>query len=175
LTDDDLVEGEGFDDSHPISKRQVKKEWHKQYPNKPMPKIEAYNVPEKDFIKTVQHNRKYGSRKGEVKEYGRKLPLNRTTGTLIKDESTNTYLILRRSNATGSSSRTVSHEIRHIAEKEGYGSTVHSKIGGGNMYQQGTIHRKIRQVNNPFIITKNVFGFNFFPKNLFGQTKRKHK
>ena len=127
MPSNDKVSGE-FDDSHPIPKTEIKREWKKEYPNRAMPKIEGYIVPEQDFKRTVSYNRRYGSREGELKEYGRHLPLNKITGTLIKDEDTNTYLILRRSNATGPVARTVRHEMHHIAEKEGYGKTVHSKI-----------------------------------------------
>ena len=179
---DDNVSG-GFEGDE-VPQNQIRRTWRKQYPNKPMPKIEAYNVPEKDFKRTVSHNRREGSREGEVKEYGRHLPLNKTTGTLIKDESTNTYLILHRSNASGSVQGTVKHEMRHIAEKEGYGKSVHSRVGGGEAYQHGTI--KTKQSNNPFSITQNIFGLtpsNFNPSKMFGiketttffGQRRKHK
>jgi hypothetical protein len=178
MADDDEVSGE-FDDSHPIPQTQIKKEWYKEYPNKKMPKIEGYVVPEKDFKRTVSFNRKYGNREGEVKEYGRHLPLNKTTGTLIKDESTNTYLILRRSNAAGPVNRTVRHEMHHIAEKEGFGREVHSKVGGGNRveaYQQGTLRLRTPK-NNLFQMGSNQFNFKphnmiDYNNNLFNKNKR---
>jgi hypothetical protein len=157
---DDTEDGSFEGDEVPRS--QVRRIWHKDHPNKPMPKIEAYNVPEKSFVKTIQRHREDGGRKGELREYGRRVPMNKITGTVIKDESTNTYLILHRSNSTGSMDGTIRHEMRHIVEKESgkdYGDDVHSRVGGEDRnisYQHGGLRQK---QTYPFAVPK-MFGSN---------------
>jgi hypothetical protein len=180
VSDDEMEDGSFEGDEVPQS--QVRRTWRKQYPNRPMPKIEAYNVPEKSFVKTVQRHREDGGNKAEMREYGRHVPMNKITGTVIKDESSNTYLILHRSNSAGSIHGTVRHEMRHIAEKESgkeYGEEVHSKVGGGDreveMEAKNPRHRNhlSRKSGNPFNMNLNL-PIND-PMNAFFGSKKKSK
>lgn len=101
-----------------IPTSQIKQIWKKEYPNKPMPRVEGYILPPKDFRNTVQHLRKAGNRKSETKEYGHKLPLNKTVGAVFRDPHTRSFVIIRHEKAAGTVARTVRHELRHIARGE---------------------------------------------------------
>lgn len=101
-----------------IPTTQIRRIWKKDYPKKRMPKIEGYILPPKDFRQTVSHFRKKGNRKAEKKEYGKNLSLNKTTGAVFRDPRTKSFVIIRHQNAKGPVSRTVRHELRHIAKKE---------------------------------------------------------
>lgn len=134
-SEEEYVSGE-FDDSHPIPQRTVKRVWHKEYPNRPMPKIEAYNVPERSFKKTLKNEIDTQGRGGEEQEYGHAIPDKHIGGLLIKDEATKTYLILKRANSGDSVHRVVRHEVHHIAHEEGFGSEVHTNIHSRVAYEK---------------------------------------
>lgn len=106
-----------FNYTKKIPSSQIKRIWKKDYPNKRMPKVEGYILPQKDFRSTVQGFRK-DNRKAELKEYGHNLPLNRTVGAVFRDPSTKSFVIIRHERAAGPVSRTIRHELGHIARRE---------------------------------------------------------
>jgi hypothetical protein len=106
-----------FNYTKKIPNSQIKQIWQKEYPGKRMPKVEGYILPPKDFRSTVQSFRK-DNRKAEKKEYGHNLSLNKTVGAVFRDPSSKSFVIIRHEKATGPVSRTVRHELRHIAKRE---------------------------------------------------------
>jgi hypothetical protein len=106
-----------FNYTKKIPNSQIKQIWQKEYPGKRMPKVEGYVLPGSDFRRTVQSFRK-DNRKAEQKEYGRNLPLNKTVGAVFHDPSSKSFVIIRHERAAGPVSRTIRHELRHIAKGE---------------------------------------------------------
>lgn len=106
-----------FNFTKKIPSSQIKKIWQKEYPQKHMPKVEGYILPAKDFRNTVQGFRR-DNRKAEQKEYGGNLPLNKTVAAVFRDPSTKSFVIIRHEKAAGPITRTIKHELRHIAKGE---------------------------------------------------------
>lgn len=99
-----------------IPKRSLTAAW-KALSNKPLPKVKAFRLSDKDFNQVLQHRHCVEDDLCEIEEWGKTLS-NRGTDACVfsGDENDDAeYIILVRENPYHSLNEIIAHELSHIA------------------------------------------------------------
>lgn len=99
-----------------IPKRQLATAW-KTLSNKPLPKVKALKLSDKDFNHILEHRRCLEDTLREIEEWGRILPTKGTDACVFNaDEADDAdFVILVRENPYHSLDEIIVHELSHIA------------------------------------------------------------
>ncbi|MCL2358729.1 MAG: hypothetical protein LBH74_10115 [Nitrososphaerota archaeon] len=114
-----MIEVEGLEiHAECIPKQQLIEAWKKLSDN-PFPKIKMFQLSDGDFNHVLQHRRCLEDDLGEIREWGRVLPIESTDACVFNDEEDSTdctdYIILVRQNPYHSLEEIILHELGHIA------------------------------------------------------------
>ena len=100
----------------PIPKRKLAKAW-KTLSSKPLPKVKALKLCDKDFNHAIDHRRCFEDELREIEEWGRVLSTSGTDACVFNAEETDDaeYVILVRETPYHSLNEIILHELSHIA------------------------------------------------------------
>jgi hypothetical protein len=110
-----LVEG-GRIKTECIPKRSLSVAW-KALSNKPLPKIKAFRLSDKDFNQVLQHRHCVEDDLCEIEEWGKTLSTRDTDACIFNGDKNDDaeYIILVRTNPYHSLNEIIVHELSHIA------------------------------------------------------------
>jgi hypothetical protein len=99
-----------------ISKRSLTAAW-KALSNKPLPKVKAFRLSDKDFNQVLKHRHCVEDDLCEIEEWGKTLSTRGTDACVFNgDENDDAeYIILVRENPYHSLNEIIVHELTHIA------------------------------------------------------------
>ena len=99
-----------------IEARKLVKAW-KALSSKPLPKIKALKLSDKDFNYVMESRRCFEDECREIEEWGRVLPTKGTDACVFNGDETEDadYVILVRENPFHSLDQIIVHELGHIA------------------------------------------------------------
>jgi hypothetical protein len=118
-----MIEFEGLEiQVECIPKRQLIEAWKKLSDN-PFPKVKMFRLSDGDFNHVLRHRRCLENDLGEIKEWGRVLPIEGTDACVFNGEEGSAaecadYIILVRQNPYHSLEEIILHELGHIARGE---------------------------------------------------------
>lgn len=97
----------------------LKKVWHSQYPNEPMPHIEMLTQKPREFAKGVKANYSSKLRKESLKrEYGCRPPVKNIYGYTTKTKTDYTIVTREGSPKRSPMASIMKHEFKHIHNKD---------------------------------------------------------
>ncbi len=99
-----------------IPKSQLSAAW-KKLSKKPLPKVKALRLSDKDFNHVLQHRWCLEDKMREIQEWGKVLSTKGTDACIFNAEETNEadYIILIRKNPYHTIEEIIFHELAHIA------------------------------------------------------------